>query len=433
MADNQPSKEYNDHNVYIVGAGFAAEAGLPLINDFMSRMRNAPAWLERSGGREREVAAIRNVLAFRGRSKAAAEHVPLNLDNVEELFSLASTVTGQAGTSLAEDVNLAISATLDFARSVTPPPKEHEYFHIGVLKPHNAPSSWNRSPARVENMMNSFQERQWYACPPYQFYLGVMAGRFSAPSAERLNTIITFNYDTVIEDALVELDIPFGYGLWPHSVSFHPSARCVRDERTTAHGVRVLKLHGSMNWGTSDPFSTNMMVYGGYADLREQRGVQQKVVLVPPTWHKGWDLGHPLSAVWNAAVDALRTATRIIIIGYSVPITDLHSKYPLAAGFQENISLHKVFIVNPDLKEEKRKKEHESRLFVTPGLFRQERLDQGMVELIPATTKEFFETPVDIYSKPYRIRIGRSLAAPGLLWENAPFVVSNGLNGLSAQ
>ena len=32
---------HSDHNVYIFGAGFAAEAGLPVIKDFMNRMRDA--------------------------------------------------------------------------------------------------------------------------------------------------------------------------------------------------------------------------------------------------------------------------------------------------------------------------------------------------------------------------------------------------------
>ena len=34
-------KAHNDHNVYILGAGFSAQAGLPLITDFMNRMRDA--------------------------------------------------------------------------------------------------------------------------------------------------------------------------------------------------------------------------------------------------------------------------------------------------------------------------------------------------------------------------------------------------------
>ena len=46
MTSDQVSKAYNDHNVYILGAGFAQEAGLPLIKDFMNQMRDAAAWLE---------------------------------------------------------------------------------------------------------------------------------------------------------------------------------------------------------------------------------------------------------------------------------------------------------------------------------------------------------------------------------------------------
>ena len=432
ITNNYAGKEYNDHNVYILGAGFSKDAGMPLVNEFMDRMRSATTWLQLQGDRGRELIAIRNVLAFRGRSKAAAEHIPLNLDNVEELFSLASTVTGEPGSSLAEDVNLAISATLDFARNVAPSPGEYEHLHLGVLRARNwaVPPGWKRSPASIEHTMNSLQQREWYACPPYQFYLGVMTRRFSEPSAESLNTVITFNYDTVIEDALAELAVPFSYGLSPNAVSFHPSARCVHGS-LTGHGMRLLKLHGSMNWGTFDHDSTNMMVFGSYGDLRQQQGAQQTTVLVPPTWHKGWDWRHPVSAVWDAAVDAIGTATRIIIIGYSVPTTDLHFKYLLAAGLQRNISLSRLFVVNPDLKEGKQ--ELRNRLFGSSGLFRRERLEQGIVEPIPAETKEFFETPFDASSKPYRIRIGRSLNPLNLRWENAPVVVFNGHNGFSAQ
>jgi hypothetical protein len=72
-------KAYNDHNVYILGAGFAREAGLPLIKDFMNQMRDAAAWLEDQGGREAELRAIGRVLQFRLRAAAAGYRVPLNI------------------------------------------------------------------------------------------------------------------------------------------------------------------------------------------------------------------------------------------------------------------------------------------------------------------------------------------------------------------
>lgn len=59
----ETSRPRNDHNVYILGAGFSAEAGLPLIKDFMNRMRDAAVWLEEQDGREREIAAIARALS----------------------------------------------------------------------------------------------------------------------------------------------------------------------------------------------------------------------------------------------------------------------------------------------------------------------------------------------------------------------------------
>ena len=183
-----------------------------------------------------------------------------------------------------------------------------------------------------------------------------------------------------------------------------------------------------------------MTVYGGYQDLRLD-GMQGRLIFVPPTWHKGWDLAHPVSAVWDAAREALRTARRIIIIGYSVPATDLHFKYLLAAGFQENAWLSKVFFVNPDLGEGKAGRAELLRRLLSPsGLLRDERFRQGFIDIVPANTREFFDTtPLDIpvdarLEKPrrYRVRIGRPLSPLSFDWQSAPLVVFDVHNGYAA-
>ena len=87
MDHAETKKAHNDHNVYILGAGFAADAGLPLIYDFMERMRDAAAWLAEQGGRDTEVNAIEEVLVFRHRAAGAAYRTPLDVENVEELFT----------------------------------------------------------------------------------------------------------------------------------------------------------------------------------------------------------------------------------------------------------------------------------------------------------------------------------------------------------
>ncbi|MDB6025010.1 MAG: hypothetical protein JWM68_1233, partial [Verrucomicrobiales bacterium] len=55
-----------------------------------------------------------------------------------------------------------------------------------------------------------------------------------------------------------------------------------------------------------------------------------------------------LQEVWDTAVKAVKTATRIIVIGFSMPQTDVHFKYLMAAGLQDNVSLRQIAFVNQD-------------------------------------------------------------------------------------
>jgi hypothetical protein len=67
------NKLENDHNVYILGAGFSVAAGLPTISNFMHVMRDAHEWLE-SQNRIKEANAIAHVLDFRLEAASAAQH-----------------------------------------------------------------------------------------------------------------------------------------------------------------------------------------------------------------------------------------------------------------------------------------------------------------------------------------------------------------------
>src|SRR5262245_37484777 len=85
--DQRTPQLENDHNVYILGAGFSKDAGLPLVSDFLRRMRDSHPWLLQSRA---EAKAVESVLGFRLRAASAAYWVTLDLENIEELFSLAS-------------------------------------------------------------------------------------------------------------------------------------------------------------------------------------------------------------------------------------------------------------------------------------------------------------------------------------------------------
>jgi hypothetical protein len=413
LTSGKASKAHNDHNVYVLGAGFAAEAGLPLIKDFMNRMRDAAAWLEQEGGRERELRAIDRVLEFRLKAAAAAHRVPLNVENVEELFSLASA---SAGDELSKDMALAIAATLDYARSKAPPLTEQQYFSIGMLDVPgwSKPASWRPPLANVQQAAQGGQLKgEWYSCPPYEFYLGVMCSYFNRGGPDRRDTIITLNYDLLIETALRGLNLnPFSYGLAGRRVAFQAeNSNILSETLAKERTLRILKLHGSLNWEISS--DQQLTVYSDHEDILK-RGLTP--ALAPPTWRKDF-LGQ-LPYVWDKAVDALRTATRIIVLGYSIPATDQHFRFLLAAGLQDNISLRKVFFVNTGLAEQKMREQLEQRLF---GLFRRELFDQDIITFVPTDIREFLAGPRDIGEESYRVRIGRPLNPAGYNWGTAPW------------
>ena len=60
----------NDKNVYILGAGFSMSRGLPGIQHFMLRLRDAHPWLI-SHHRGREAEAVERVIQYRILSAAA--------------------------------------------------------------------------------------------------------------------------------------------------------------------------------------------------------------------------------------------------------------------------------------------------------------------------------------------------------------------------
>ncbi len=72
----------------------------------------------------------------------------------------------------------------------------------------------------------------------------------------------------------------------------------------------MLRLQGSVNWAFPGGPGKKLTYFEGYDDVRKN-GLSP--LLVPPTWRKHF--AGQLAGVWDSAVDAIRTATRVIIIG----------------------------------------------------------------------------------------------------------------------
>jgi len=136
---------------------------------------------------------------------------------------------------------------------------------------------------------------------------------------------ISLNYDTVLEHALNEARIRWHYR--------HVHSAVARDRRS----IRILKPHGSLNWR----FRGNVpSVWIDTAYALAPVGCQsyevnrfKEAMIIPPTQIKQAimiaetqppEVVQLFRAIWKEAVDVLAAASRVFVIGYSFPPTDLH-------------------------------------------------------------------------------------------------------------
>lgn len=151
--------------------------------------------------------------------------------------------------------------------------------------------------------------------------------------------VITFNYDMVIEWAL--LCIPLANGKNPASyvdaeiyglrLSLLEACEGKPFSKFVPQSFKLIKLHGSINWFYSG--SPSGEVY--YYPIRQTptikpspdsiRGKQR--FIIPPIWDKTAFYGHnTIHSLWRDAKFYLEQADEIFCIGYSMPLTDLTTR-----------------------------------------------------------------------------------------------------------
>ncbi|MSQ50987.1 MAG: hypothetical protein EXR28_03760 [Betaproteobacteria bacterium] len=374
-------RPHNDNNAYILGAGFSAEAGLPVISSFLTRMRDAVDWLDKAG-RVAEREAIERVLDFRHESAAAGYRINIDLDNIEHLFSLADA---KPGTTSSDDIRLAIAATIDFAAQMGRVP-------IGRLRVSQAngwpcTASWRSSAVRWNDGGDpGFSDVE---SSIYDYYAATLSGLTSAKRESGKNTVITLNYDVVVEEALRRLDVPISYQLGGDGVEFDSAAGI---DESAADGLQILKLHGSVNWAQKPDGSVLVC-----RDYEHVRTLTLAPLLVPPTWQK--IAADALLRVWDAAVRAIARATRIVLIGFSIPPADQHFKYLLSVGLKDNSSLRLIQIIDPRASALRHQYE---------AVFREDQFKYGIAAIREQRTADFLYDPREL------IALGRPPVHAGL-------------------
>lgn len=343
MVKSMPDS-HTDRNVYILGAGFSAGANAPLLYNFLDKSRQLlddPG----SGLEGGERAEFRTVFEFRRKMAQAREKVKMDLDNIEQLFGLVEMQQrlGHNGSDARRATVYLIAKTLELMIA-------RRGRNQDILLSHNPSIPKSAELFQTYGLpLNTGYHPPKASLDHYDFFAMLVGGKFDPPEkrAHRKDVVITFNYDLVLDHALMRAGIPVSYHLPEQNVSV-PAAN-------SKDGFSLLKLHGSTNWGICTNCKKHIVVSldkmtssPGIFKNMECRECQKRAfqpMLVPPSWDKTeyQDLIQP---IWNRAVTELQKATRICIIGYSLPESDAYFKYLLTLGLSENHGLYKFIVVD---------------------------------------------------------------------------------------
>jgi hypothetical protein len=322
-------------NVFLLGAGASAKAGVPLLKDFL-RVANTV----RNDGSLNETDKALFDLVFRARDALTSinSKARLDFDNFEEIYSAfdMASLIGRLG-------------ELDKESVLNLPTAMRRLITITIEKSMKLP------------VAGDVQSRKAMPPLPYdRFVKGILQY-----IKNRQVALLTFNYDLALDYALYFNRVAFDYGL--------------DNTANTPSNVDFLKLHGSLNWGRCSDQSCKKIMVWTLADYFNQfrwndlidfetvsldvatklvsrthchpETLETDPVLIPPTWNKG-GFHRELSGVWSKAAAHLAEAENIYVVGYSFPLSDQFFKYFFAVGSVGQGWIEKIRVVDPDPKGE---------------------------------------------------------------------------------
>jgi NAD-dependent SIR2 family protein deacetylase len=321
--------------VFILGAGASVEAGAPLMGNFLATAKR----LHADGVFGADSDEVKNVLdaAFIHLKPVQAKST-LSHRNIEELFSAIDMgallgVFGSRDASTLPALQRAIRVFI------------YRTIEETVLLPRNG---------RTIDPPKS-----------YKTLAQLTFEKLERSARVGLNDVsfITFNYDTCLEYALGKSSLGVDYGLKEPFLDQAEGRYQVK--------VPVLKLHGSVNWAECPkcdvvvPTVIDTWRNANFMDVLDQQssvkleygpkfrgkahncGTPWKPFpyMVPPTWDKA-SASNGLQHVWQRAAKELGSADNIVVIGYSMPVTDTFFRYLFALGSDSDVELERFVVIN---------------------------------------------------------------------------------------
>jgi hypothetical protein len=170
--------------------------------------------------------------------------------------------------------------------------------------------------------------------------------------AEQRDAFISFNYDCVLDDSLRrkgsgKWNAHYGYcfklkskGKGLSGYDYWTPDGMPLDRNNT---ILVHKVHGSLHFKEDNRGVT--LKQRPYGNPRAASG-DMHFSIIPPESSKSYDRGR-FGLTMQQAYHSLRDATRLVVIGYSLPLSDQHAEALFRFGLKPK-TLDSLVVVNPD-------------------------------------------------------------------------------------
>ena len=327
-------------NVIVLGAGFSANAGIPLLKDFVQRMieyhdeRQKPEM--QSCIREKDKKTLKTALQIRQKLDSYHGRIFFNSWNIEDILSMLALDTEKSKERELQEFVNAITRTIELSCRL-----QHDSSGIIISDP-------------SVQIYKEFWENLFKWCG-------------QKDKSRKIPTIISFNYDLVLERALMavidqrlmgrlidqrlygEVSLNYG-GSFPfdsvtldYKYKYFPKQNysteirgALKESKTDNATINILKLHGSLNYPKG-----KLKTQPSLTDPTENPYV------IPPTSNKHHNAAS--NASWGLAMTRLREAKNVIFVGYSFPSTDVYMQFFLKTALGPNQNLSEVYIFDPVL------------------------------------------------------------------------------------
>lgn len=333
------------NNVLILGAGASFDAGIPLLSGFVDKMWEF-ALRRTANGKALSSADIETFdRAVNVRNDLSAYHGRASFDdrNIEDLLSILSfnALAGdRKDRAKLEAFNQAITRTIELSCEVR---------HPGVFE---------RGGGKIVEDGDDVYRQFWLAMFDW------------VKKGNALPSILTFNYDLVLERALLQILIGTRFDAYDKRLPFdgvrlsylyEQLPDIAYDLKYVSYGdvkpkpgtvlvdavgdtkkrleIEILKLHGSTNF-PKKKWDLSKAQFNFAA-------TQDEPFILPPIFNK-LSTTSP-NKIWSAGQNRLRDAINVIFVGYSLPRTDIYMQYFLKAALGPNANLNRVFVFDPVL------------------------------------------------------------------------------------